>query len=389
MTRNRAWVWLAFTWLLMVPKTSVALTVGAERPSEYLKLLKGQRVGLVINQSSRAFEQHLVDYLITQGVNITGIFAPEHGFRGDHGAGEKVATDSDSKTGLPIHSLYGNTRKPTAAMLANVDVLVFDIQDVGVRFYTYISTMHYVMEAAAENGKTVIVLDRPNPNIAYVDGPILEPEQQSFVGMHPIPILHGMTVAELAQMIAAEQWLDTEASVTLHTIAMTDYSRSTTYNLPVAPSPNLPNAQAIRLYPSLCLFEPTIMSIGRGTDFPFQVLGHDVLHLGEFAFTPASMLASAPRPKLQDTALQGLDLRRDGRRGLTLDLLIDAYQRSVSAELEFFTSPAFFDQLAGTSSLREALSTGHSEAQIRAQWQADLSAFEQRRQPYLIYPHNL
>ncbi|MDM7861523.1 DUF1343 domain-containing protein [Alteromonas sp. ASW11-36] len=381
--------WLLISWLVFLPTTSDALTVGAERPDAYLPLLKDKRVGLVVNHSSRAFDQHLVDYLIAQDVKVTAIFAPEHGFRGNRGAGEAIANEHDVKTGLPIHSLYGKTRKPTAAMLANVDTLVFDIQDVGVRFYTYISTMHYVMEAAAENDKSVIVFDRPNPNIAHIDGPLLEPEQQSFVGMHPIPLLHGMTVAELAQMIVGEKWLDTQASITLHTIPILAYSRNTAYNLPIAPSPNLPNAQSIQLYPSLCLFEPTIMSIGRGTDFPFQVLGHDHLQLGSFRFTPQSMPASAPYPKLQGVELTGLDLRNDTRSGLTLDLLLTAYQQAVTSELEFFTSPSFFDKLAGTKALREAIIAGQNETQIKAMWHADLSAFKQQRQPYLIYqePH--
>ncbi|WP_100644487.1 exo-beta-N-acetylmuramidase NamZ domain-containing protein [Alteromonas facilis] len=362
-----------------------AITVGAEQPQHYLSDLKDKRVGLVVNQSSRAFGQHLVDYLISQNVSVTAIYSPEHGFRGDKGAGEKVNDDKDDATGIPIFSLYGKTRKPTDDMLSNVDVLLFDIQDVGVRFYTYISTLHYVLEAAAAHHIKVIVLDRPNPNIQYVDGPILEPEFTSFVGMHPIPILHGMTVAELAQMMIGEQWLSVSQQPTVKVVPVADYTRETPYSLPIAPSPNLPNDQAIRLYPSLCLFEPTIMSIGRGTPFPFQVLGHNQINMGDFAFTPISMPTSAPTPKLQDTALLGIDLRASELSGLSLALLLESYQLSQQQGIEFFTSPTFFDKLAGTDKLRLAIMSGASEKDIRHQWQAGLTDFLHRRQAYLLY----
>ncbi|WP_240612812.1 exo-beta-N-acetylmuramidase NamZ domain-containing protein [Alteromonas flava] len=379
-------IFRCFSVLLVLLHSNVyAIIVGAERPTMYLPKLSNKQVGLVVNPSSRAFDQHLVDYLVNQGITVSAIFSPEHGFRGDKGAGEKVADDKDSVSGAPIYSLYGKTRKPTAQMLQNVDILVFDIQDVGVRFYTYISTLHYVLEAASEENIPVIVLDRPNPNIRFIDGPILEPDFQSFVGMHPIPILHGMTVGELAQMIKGEDWLDNSKPINLDVVPVANYTRSMPYSLPVAPSPNLPNDQAIQLYPSLCLFEPSIMSIGRGTPFPFQVIGHDQVHLGQFAFTPISMPSSAPTPKLQDTLLMGLDLRTSEQKGLDLELLIESLRRSQALNIEFFTSPSFFDKLAGSDKLRLALLRGESEATIRAGWQAGLSEFKQLRHSYLLY----
>lgn len=374
---------------LLTSQHSLATTVAAEQPTLYLPLIKEQRVGVVVNQTSRVFDQHLVDFLLANEVQVSAIFAPEHGFRGDKGAGEKIDNQIDTSTGLPVFSLYGKTRKPTADMLSEVDILVFDIQDVGARFYTYISTMHYVMEAAVEHSKKVIILDRPNPNIMYVEGPVLDPEFSSFVGMHPIPVLHGMTVGELAQMILGEGWLNTDKKLSLQVIPVSHYSRETTYDLPILPSPNLPNQQAIKLYASLCFFEPTIMSIGRGTSLPFQVVGHTSLALGEFAFTPVSMPSSAPSPKLQDQKALGLDLRTSDIDGVDLSLLVSAYQLASAQDVAFFTSTSFFDKLAGTDTLRLALEQGLSARQIQAQWQADLEQFEQSRQPYLIYPSHL
>lgn len=365
------------------------LTVGAERIGLYLRHLKGQRVGVVVNQSSMAFEQHLVDFLRTQAITVTAIFAPEHGFRGDHGAGQNVSSKKDPVTGLPIYSLYGKNRKPSPEMLEQVDVLVFDIQDVGVRFYTYISTLHYVMEAAAKYDKSIIVLDRPNPNIMYVDGPILEPEFQSFVGLHPIPILHGMTVAEIAQMIKGEAWIDNAEQLSLITVPIDAYHRNASYSLPIAPSPNLANDIAIRLYPSLCFFEPTVVSIGRGTDFPFQVMGHDSVRLGEFSFTPVSMPQSAPEPKLKNRLLMGIDLRDSPTQGLDLSLLFSTYAKFNHNNVPFFLSESFFDRLAGNASLRQALQQGQSFTEVQQSWQTSLNAFKIKRMPYLIYPTDL
>lgn len=263
-----ATVWLMCVVCLLLPVQ--AITLGAAQPDKYLPLLASKRVALVVNQTSRVGGEHLVDYLLSKDVNVVSVMAPEHGFRGDAGAGETIKDGIDEKTGLPILSLYGKTKKPTMAMLENIDTLVFDIQDVGARFYTYISTLHYVMEAAAEQGKHVVVLDRPNPNGAYVDGPVREKAFTSFVGMDPIPLLHGMTVGELAGMIKGEAWINKASSLALSVVPMVDYERTMPYSLPIAPSPNLPNDQAIQLYPSLCLFEGTVVSVGRGTHFLFR-----------------------------------------------------------------------------------------------------------------------
>lgn len=365
-------------------------TVGAEQAELYLPQLAEKNVALVVNQTSRAHGQHLVDYLLAQEIHVTKVLAPEHGFRGDAGAGETIDDAIDPSTGLPILSIYGKTKKPSAEMLADIDTIIFDIQDVGARFYTYISTMHYVMEAAAEQGIEMLVLDRPNPNGAFVDGPVLEKQFQSFVGMHEIPLLHGMTVGELAQMIKGEGWINEAPALDLTVVPVANYRRDMPYDLPVAPSPNLPNAQAIQLYPSLCLFEPTAVSIGRGTEFPFQVLGHHQVALGDFQFSPRSMPNSAPNPKLEGESLQGRDLRNSQIQGFDLKPLLQAYQafKAAGQADEFFTSPDFMDKLSGTDKLRKAIIAGQSEAEIRASWQADLAQFKQQRQPYLLYPDN-
>nr|WP_244441656.1 DUF1343 domain-containing protein [Pseudidiomarina atlantica] len=363
-----------------------ATVVAADRPAEYLPLLADKNVALVVNQTSRVGDQHLVDFLLENDVNVVKVLAPEHGFRGDAGAGETISDAVDTRTGLPILSIYGKTKKPSAEMLAGVDTIIFDIQDVGARFYTYISTMHYVMEAAAEQGLAMIVLDRPNPNGAYVDGPVLDLEFQSFVGMHEIPLLHGMTVGELALMIKGEGWIKAADELALTVVPVSDYQRDEAYALPIAPSPNLPNAQAIQLYPSLCLFEATAVSIGRGTEFPFQVMGHDEVPLGEFSFTPRSLPQSAPTPKLQDQQLYGVDLRKSEVRGFDLSLLLEAHQAFKEAGVTFFTAPDFMDKLSGTDKLRKAIEAGQSEAEIRASWQPALTQFKQRRAPYLLYP---
>lgn len=383
----RCVIWLMSVLALLWSVTATAtIQVGAAQPERYLPLLKGQRVALVVNQTSMVGAQHLVDYLLTQDVNLVKVLAPEHGFRGDVGAGETIHDATDPQTGLPIVSIYGASKKPSAAMLADVDVLLFDIQDVGARFYTYISTMHYVMAAAAEHDKAMVVLDRPNPNGAYVDGPVLDKAFQSFVGMHEIPLLHGMTVAELAQMIQGEGWIAHADKLALTVVPVANYRRDMPYDLPVAPSPNLPNQQAIQLYPSLCLFEATAVSIGRGTEFPFQVLGHDQVKLGDFSFTPQSLAQSAPTPKLEGQQAFGLDLRDSDIHGLDLRLFIDAYHAFAAAGETFFTAPEFMDKLSGTARLREAIEAGASAEAIRASWQEDLARFKERRQPYLLYP---
>ncbi|MGS2719314.1 exo-beta-N-acetylmuramidase NamZ family protein [Paraglaciecola aestuariivivens] len=362
------------------------IQVGAERSELYLPLLSGKKVALVVNQSSRVKDQHLLDYLLSQQVNVVRIFAPEHGFRGDYDAGAHVKSSIDPVTGIPITSIYGKNKKPKLALLEDVDIVIFDIQDVGVRFYTFISSMHYMMEAAAESNTAFMVFDRPNPNGKFVDGPILDSEFRSFVGMHAIPVLHGMTIAEIAKMIKGEAWINQASNLELITISNQHYSRDLAYDLPVAPSPNLPNSQAIQLYPSLCFFEATPVSVGRGTDFPFQVIGHNSVPLGPFEFTPVSTPGAALHPKLQDQLAKGLDLRQSAIQGLDLTLLIQAYQQFEQAGQEFFTRASFMDKLAGTDQLRLAIEQGQSAKQIKASWQADLQAFKQLRKAYLLYP---
>ena len=364
---------------------SAGIKVAAERPDAYLAQLKGQRVGLLVNQTSMVGQAHLVDYLIKNNINVARIFAPEHGFRGDHDAGAHVNSEIDAKTGIPITSIYGKFKKPPIEMLKQLDVVVFDIQDVGVRFYTYISSMHYMMEAAAEAGIRFMVLDRPNPNGRFTDGPILEPEFRSFVGMHPIPVLHGMTVAELALMIKGEKWINQAQSLDLVTIPVASYTRDMPYSLPVAPSPNLPNDQAIGLYPSLCFFEATPISVGRGTDFPFQVFAFNEIALGAFEFSPESRPGSALHPKLEGKILHGVDLRESPQRGLDVNWLITAQAQFAKRGMRLFDRANFMDKLAGTDRMRKAIEAGQSAEQIKQSWQAGLDEFKVQRQPYLLY----
>ena len=317
---------------------------------------------------------------------MQAVFAPEHGFRGKLGAGEKVTDGIDPQTGLPIRSLYGKFKKPAQEMLKDIDVLVFDIQDVGARFYTYISTLHYILEAAAEQSIAVIVLDRPNPNGRYVDGPLREREFTSFVGLDPLPLLHGLTVGELAKMIKGEAWINQAEKLSLTVIPVVGYNKTFDYELPVAPSPNLPNSTAIRLYPSLCLFEATVVSVGRGTDWPFQVVGHHEIKLGAFTFTPQSMPESAPNPKLRGEFLFGRDLRHSEIQGFDIELLYEVYQLFNQHQQVLIDRPDFFDLLSGTDKLRKQLAEGLDPAAIRASWQPALDEFKTQRKPYLLYP---
>ena len=365
------------------PKQS--MVVGAEQFSLYAPKLKNKRVGLVVNQTSLVEQTHLVDSLLAKNINITKIFAPEHGFRGDHDAGAHIKNEVDAKTGIPLISIYGKNKKPSAEVLQDVDVIIFDIQDVGVRFYTYISSMHYMMEAAAEQGKQFIIFDRPNPNITYIDGPILEPQFKSFVGMHPIPILHGMTVGELAKMIKGEEWINKASDLKLTVIPIAHYSRTSHYSLPVKPSPNLPNDQSIALYPSLCFFEATPISIGRGTDFAFQVIGYSPIRLGEFSFTPRAIKGAALNPKFKNKIVYGLDLREIKSDGLDLSYFITAYNKLHKNNITFFERADFMDKLAGTDKLRLAIEAGYSEQQIKQSWQQGITQFKARRAPYLLY----
>ncbi len=364
--------------------------VGAKRLDQYLSLLDGKKVGIVANHSSLVDNAHLVDTLLALGVDIRIVFAPEHGFRGKADAGANVKDSRDSKTGIPIQSLYGKSKKPSLRDLNGLDIVVFDIQDVGVRFYTYISTMHYVMEACADVGIPIIVLDRPNPNGFYVDGPVLELDQQSFVGMHPIPLVHGLTVAELAQMIAGEGWLQSIDAPTLITIKCQGYTHDMLYELPVPPSPNLPNMNAVYLYPSLGMFEGTVMSVARGTDFPFQAFGHPKLNKGTFYFTPEPC-HGAQDPKYNNEKCRGYDLRSFGGKYIVeykkvyLYWLMDAFQ-GYGQQNDFFLTNNFFNLLAGNQLLKQQLLLGSSEEKIRKSWEPALIEYKAMRKQYLLYP---
>jgi uncharacterized protein YbbC (DUF1343 family) len=368
------------------PETASRITPGAEQLTEYLPLLQGKRVGLLVNQTSRIGNEHLVDVLLANGVNIVSIFAPEHGFRGDHDAGAKVSSGIDSKTGIPLLSLYGANKAPSAGQMQALDIVIFDIQDVGVRYYTYVSSMHYLMQTAAEHNVAMLVLDRPNPNGRYLDGPVLDLDFQSFVGMHPIPLLHGMTVGELARMIKGERWLTQAGQLQLTVIPVANYQRDMSYSLPVPPSPNLPNDQAIALYPSLGFFEATPLSVGRGTPMPFQVLGYDKFSIGDFSFTPVATPGAAMNPPLKDTPSTGQDLRQVQAGGLDLSYLINWHSLFVANNVTFFSSPGFMDKLAGGDTLRQQIEQGLTEQQIRASWQSALNEFAAKRRPYLLYP---
>lgn len=363
------------------------VTTGAERIEQYLPLLQGKRVGMVVNHTSivGTEQTHLLDTLLKLNVQIVKVFAPEHGFRGNADAGETVKDGKDSRTGTPIVSLYGNNKKPTAAQLKDVDVVLFDIQDVGARFYTYISTMYYVMEACAENKKEMIVLDRPNP-CDYVDGPILKPGYKSFVGMLPIPVLHGCTIGELAQMINGEGWIANKKNTcSLKVISMTGWKHGEPYSLPIKPSPNLPNDQSIRLYASLCPFEATRVSVGRGTTFPFQVLGAPNKKYGSFTFTPRSLAGFDKNPMHKGIACYGEDLRNTTDvNGFTLRYFLRFYRLSGEGAA-FFSRPRWFDLLMGTDSVRKAILKDQSEETIRNSWQKELQAYREMRKKYLLY----
>jgi uncharacterized protein YbbC (DUF1343 family) len=366
---------------------SQSIKTGAEQTEAYFPKLKNKRVGIIANQTSVIGKRHLVDSLSLAGVNVVMVFGPEHGFRGSAGAGEHVNSERDPKTGIPVVSLYGKNNKPSSEQLNGIDVLVFDIQDVGARFYTFISTMSLAMEAAAEKGIEFLVLDRPNPNGNYVDGPILEPSCSSFVGMHPVPIVHGMTIGEYAKMVNSEGWLAGGIKANLTIIACKNYTHNDAYVLPIPPSPNLPNMASVYLYPSLCLFEGTAVSVGRGTNKPFQRVGFPGLK-GQVSFTPVS-LGAAPNPPYKNELCGGYDLDSFSEsyirhyRGLYLLWLEDLYQRYPKQD-KFFNS--FFDKLAGTPKLREDIRAGKNIDVIKASWQPGLAAFKKIRKKYLLYP---
>ncbi|PWK24451.1 uncharacterized protein YbbC (DUF1343 family) [Arcicella aurantiaca] len=366
-------------------ETNKTLKTGAEQTNLYVANLKGKTVALVVNHTSTIGKTHLADSLISLGVKIKTIFAPEHGFRGTADAGEHVKNGIDKKTGLPIVSLYGSNKKPSAAQLDGIDVIIFDIQDVGARFYTYTSTMHYVMEACAEQSKELLILDRPNPNGHYVDGEVLNKKFASFVGLNTIPVVHGCTVGELAQMINGEGWLGGNKKCNLKVIKCLNYKHSTPYSPPIAPSPNLPNLQSMLLYPSICFFEGTVVSVGRGTDKQFQVIGSPNPKNGNFTFTPEDK-PGANNPPQEGKLCYGLDLSKINAQSTEINLkyLVDFYNKSED-KAKFFSNISSFDRLAGSDSLRKQIIAGVSEQQIRTSWKNDLDKYKAIRKKYLIY----
>lgn len=364
-----------------------AVVVGAERTVEYFPFLKGKRIALFSNHTGRVGDKHLLDILMENKINVTAIFSPEHGFRGDAGAGDHVASSVDPKTGVPILSLYdGNAGKPGTESMRKFDLLIVDIQDVGLRFYTYYVTMTKLMDVCAEQHKKVILLDRPNPNGHYVDGPILNMKYKSGVGGLPVPVVHGLTLGELALMVNGEKWLPKGRICDLTVIPCLNYTHQTMYRLPVPPSPNLPNMLSIYLYPSTCYFEATPVSLGRGTSLPFQVYGHPNMKGYDFTFTPRSM-PSAPKPPQQDKLCYGVDLSHLSeeavwKKGIDLSYLIDAY-RNLNLDDPFFRS--FFENLIGVDYVRKMIEQGKSADEIKAMWQEDVAKFKKQRKPYLLY----
>jgi uncharacterized protein YbbC (DUF1343 family) len=362
---------------------ALEIKTGADNTEAYLPLLRGKKVGIVTNQTGiLSNKTHLVDFLLSKNITIQTIFAPEHGFRGTADAGEHVIDGKDAKTGLPIISLYGDNRKPKLAQLAEIDIVVFDLQDVGLRFYTYISTLHYVMEACAENNIPLLILDRPNPNGNIVDGPILEKDYTSFVGMHPVPVLYGMTIGEYGKMINGEKWLQNGVQCKLTVIPCVSYNRKMSYSLPVKPSPNLPNDQSINLYASLCFFEGTNVSVGRGTEKQFQIYGSPFLPKSDFSFVPQPNFG-AKEPMHKDQICYGEDLSAVPKVSqLELKWLLKAYKET-SDKSKFFNP--FFTKLAGTKQLQQQIEAGASEKEIRKSWDKGLNDFREIREKYLIY----
>lgn len=364
----------------------LAPIVGAQNLKSYIGLLKDKKIALVVNQTSTIGNTHLVDSLVKLKVNIVKIFGPEHGFRGTADAGEHIENGKDPKTGIPVISLYGDNKKPTPSQLADIDLVIFDIQDVGARFYTYISTLHYLMEACGENNKKVLILDRPNPNGHYVDGPVLQNGFESFVGMDKIPVVHGMTIAEYALMLNGEKWLKNGVPCELEIVKCQNYTHQTPYSPPIPPSPNLKDLSAIYLYPSLCFFEGTPISVGRGTDFPFKVFGHPTFEKYSFSFVPTPKVG-ATSPLLSGKKCNGVSFlefsEKDLRNtGFTLKYLIDAYNNFPDKAV-FFND--FFKKLAGNDVLYKQIKEGKTEDEIRKSWQPELDYFKKLRKKYLLY----
>ena len=385
------YITLFICWLLAVVQASAQIRNGADKMEQLLPMLKDKQISLVVNHTSRVNGVHLLDTLYNSGVHIVQIFAPEHGFRGDADAGETVRNGKDTRTHVPIISLYGTQKKPQPAQLSQTDIVIFDMQDVGARFYTYISTLFYVMQACAENQKELIVLDRPNP-CDYVDGPVLNLKYKSFVGMFPIPVLHGCTIGELAQMINGEGWLGKDLQCQLKVITVENWKHGQPYSLPVKPSPNLPNDQAIALYPSLCPFEGTSVSVGRGTEWPFQVIGSPFTQQTfSFSFKPRSLKGSDKNPLHKNRNCYGIDLRTSSQipQGFSLQYVLQFYKAyqayTPNAGKSFFTRPKWFDLLMGTSQVRLDILQGKTEQQIRSDWKKDLEKYKTMRKKYLLY----
>ncbi len=370
---------------------TTAVRCGADRLDQYLPLIAGRQIALVANHTSVVGGRHLVDTLLASGIDrnqVVKVFAPEHGFRGDQAAGVQIEDGTDPLTGIPVASLYGSHKKPTAKELQGIELIIFDLQDVGARFYTYISTLHYVMEACAENNIPLLLLDRPNPNGAYVDGPVLDTAFSSFVGMHPIPVVYGLTIGELAGMINGEGWLNKGIKCDITVIPCENYSRGQAYTMPVSPSPNLANNHAVLMYPSTCFFEGTVLSEGRGTAMPFEIYGHPELP-GDFSFTPESIPGVARNPKFEGQICHGEDLSsfcpEAGWTRIHLQFILEAYEAFPGKD-EFFTS--YFNTLAGSDNLRKQVEAGWDEERIRASWQGDLEIYKEKRRKYLIYDEN-
>ncbi|MFI3264598.1 MAG: DUF1343 domain-containing protein [Rikenellaceae bacterium] len=371
--------------LLLCSMNLYAIKTGADQIDKILPLLQGRRVGLIINHTSVVGESHvcLLDTLLSSNINVVKVFAPEHGFRGDADAGESVADGRDTKTDTPIISLYGSNKRPSKEQLSDIDILLFDIQDVGARFYTYISTLYYAMQSCSEYNIPIVVLDRPNPN-DYIDGPIISDDLKSFVGALSIPILHGLTVGELAQMINGEGWSG-DVPVDLKVVPVEGWSHGEPYILPIKPSPNLPNAQSIALYPSLCFFEATEVSVGRGTYTPFQIIGYPDPKFGEFQFVPESLVGFDKNPLQKGKRCYGVDLRTiEPPKGLSLSYFID-FMKLSGKGAAFISRTQFFDMLSGDASLKKMLAAGASEEQIKSTWQEDLTKYKTMRKKYLLY----
>jgi uncharacterized protein YbbC (DUF1343 family) len=386
--KNNRWFILALLFILINAASAFSKPIlpGASQPEKYLELLQGRSIGLVVNQTSTIGDEHIVDFLTKKQVSIKTIFAPEHGFRGEAGAGETISNSKDTKTGIPIVSIYGKNKKPTAKQLENIDIVVFDIQDVGCRFYTYISTLHYVMEACGENHKKLVILDRPNPNGDYTAGPVLKPAFKSFVGLDPIPVVHGCTIGELALMINGEKWLNNGIQTELEIIRVENYTHKMPFEPPIKPSPNLPNQQSIRLYPSLCFFEATSVSVGRGTEFPFQVLGYPNPDFGKFTFTPKSILGMDLNPLQKDKLCYGDDLRSLATAPkFTLSFFIQWLNKFKKSD-QFLTRASWFNLLMGNDTVLKLILEGKDEAEISKSWGLELANYRSIRKKYLLYP---